>query len=66
MKYNIFFEKHSDDVYHSERLDNWKKESVVPRIDDTVFMKVVGWKTVVSVGFSVVENGKRLVYISVK
>jgi hypothetical protein len=66
MRYRIFFTKSSDDPYDHEELDEWKKESVVPRIGDSVFMKKGGWMTVSSVGFSALEKGKRLVLISVK
>jgi hypothetical protein len=66
MRYRIFFTKSSDDPYDNEELDEWKRESVVPRTGDNVFMKKGGWMTVSSVGFSTLEKGRRLVLISVK
>ena len=67
MKYRIIFEKdNADDSWHRDQLDEWKKESVVPCVGDQVFMKKGGWLTVTGVGFSSLEKGKRLVYISVK
>jgi hypothetical protein len=67
MKYNIYFEKDSSDGWGGDRLDQWKSESVVPRVGDEVFMEKGGWMTVVSVGFSIVEKKKnRNVLISVK
>lgn len=67
MKYNIYFEKESLEGWGGERLDQWKNESVVPRVDDQVFMKKGGWMTIVSVGFSIIEKKKnRVVLITVK
>lgn len=67
MRYRIIFEKHDpDDSWSHNQIDEWKKESVVPRAGDSVFMKKDGWMVVSSVGFSSLEKGKRLVLITVK
>ena len=68
MKYNLRFEKESDG-WGGELLDTWPKETVVPRVGDSVFMAKGGWLTVVSVGFSTLYNkkkNKRSVLITVR
>jgi hypothetical protein len=67
MKYRIIFQKDNpNDSWDHIQVDEWKKESVVPRTGDSVFMKKGGWMTVSSVGFSSIESGKRLVFVTVK
>lgn len=70
MKYRIIFscEKVLDTTHGwdtLEEVDRWEKESVVPRVDDSVFMTKVGWKKVSDISFSVVEKKRRIVYITV-
>ncbi len=65
MKYNLIFEEDDGEGY-GPRLDEWKKESVVPREGDSVFLKKRGWMNITHVGFSVIEHKCRLVFILVK
>lgn len=66
MKYDLYFEKTSDDGWDSELLDTWKDEKVVPRVGDNVYLIKIGWKTVTSVGFSTVNKNRRTILISIK
>lgn len=71
MKYDIRFDSTPiDDSWGSEILDVWKKESVIPRVGDSVFLKNKKkngshWMTVKSVGFSLIQGKRRLVIIDV-
>lgn len=71
MKYDLIFEKDTSQDDESswnnrEQIGRWKNESAVPRTGDGVFMQKGGWMLVTHVGFSVIEKGRRLVYITVK
>lgn len=70
MKYYISFQEDKLDDGYGDIIDTWGKESVVPRVGDTVFLEKRGWMSVVSVGFSHInaslKNKQRLVIISVK
>jgi hypothetical protein len=65
MKYTLVFEETDDDGF-GPVIDTWEKESVIPRVGDTVFLEKAGWMIVTGVGFSLLENKRRIVLISVK
>ncbi len=75
MKYDILFKKTCDDDYDcspwgadsEEMVDRWKKETVVPRSGDYVFMKRGGWCLVETVSFgTLVKKNRRTVHITLR
>lgn len=75
MKYTLIFETEAepDDEWGttSDQLDIWHKETVVPRVGDSVYMKSGGWRIVKAIGFSTTggykgkKKNRRNVLISV-
>lgn len=66
MTYTLIFELIDNENGTIERLDEWKRESVIPRMGDSVLMQKCGWKTVSHVSFSIKDKTNRFVYLTVK